>query len=142
MRYGLGYIFAQNISVNGFHIRLPTEQMPAPLLTPAPHPSVRQQGLERPASAEPLSILFQRARVLLPVVIIGARLMRSDILDKARRDLAAIQKEHASTVHRAAATVKASRQRFDAAKRRVMDLEFAAVSAEIATNKERAQERR
>jgi hypothetical protein len=67
--------------------------------------------------------------------------MRSDILNKARADLSAIQKEHASTVHRAYATVQASKKRYDAAKKRVMDLEFAAVSAEasIAADKRRTR---
>lgn len=67
--------------------------------------------------------------------------MRSDILDKARADLAAVQKEHASTVHRAAATVKSSKQRFDAAKRRVMDLEFAVVSASAAMEADKRRTR-
>lgn len=69
-------------------------------------------------------------------------MLRSDILDKARADLSRVQKEHASLVHKAYAQVKQSKQKLDQAQRRVRDLEFAAVSAEIATNKERAQERR
>lgn len=68
--------------------------------------------------------------------------MRSDILDKARADLVAAQKEHANLVSKAHQQVKASRAKYDAAKKRVMDLELSAISAEIAMRKERAQERR
>jgi hypothetical protein len=67
--------------------------------------------------------------------------MRSDILDKARADLAAVQKEHASLVHKAYVQVKASKAKYDASKKRVMDLEFAVITAEasIAADKRRAR---
>lgn len=68
--------------------------------------------------------------------------MRSGILEKARKDFATVERDHASLVTNAARSVRASKSKLDAARRRVMDLEFAAVSAEVATNKERAQERR
>lgn len=68
--------------------------------------------------------------------------MKSDLLDKARAELSLCAREHASTVHQAHATVVASKKRYEAAKKRVMDLEFAAVAAEVATNKERALQRR
>lgn len=68
--------------------------------------------------------------------------MRSDILDKARTDLSAVQKEHASLVHKAAATVRASRSKLEAAQLRVRDLEFSAVAALVATDKERTLQRR
>lgn len=67
--------------------------------------------------------------------------MRSDILDKARADLALVERQHASIVHKAHQQVKASKAKYDAAKKRVMDLEFAVISAEaaIAAEKRRAR---
>ena len=67
--------------------------------------------------------------------------MRSDILDKARADLALVEREHASLVHKAYQQVKASKAKYDAGQRRVRDLELAVISAEasIAADKRRAR---
>lgn len=68
--------------------------------------------------------------------------MRYDILDQARKQRDELLKDHRTVVSKAAVAVRASKAKYDAAQRRVMDLELAAVSAEVATNKERALQRR
>lgn len=67
--------------------------------------------------------------------------MRSDILDKARADLSRAQKEHASLVHKAHQQVNASKAKYEAAKKRAMDLEFAVISAEAAMAAEKRRTR-
>lgn len=68
--------------------------------------------------------------------------MRYEILEKARAERDRIERDHASTVHKANVAVRASRTKLDAAKKRVRNLEFAAMQAELAMQAERAQERR
>jgi hypothetical protein len=84
---------------------------------------------------------FAAGAVTVPVVINGAQPVRSDILEKARKDLAAVERDHASLVSSAARSVRASKLKLDAAQRRVRDLEFSVVSAEAAIAAEQRRTR-
>jgi hypothetical protein len=65
--------------------------------------------------------------------------MKYDRLEQARADLEQVRRQHGTTVTRAAADVRASKERLAAAEKSVRDMEFAVVECEIDAERVRSE---